>query len=123
MTLMSDGLTALHTLMNTNASVEVTYTTTSGSVSLSAVPGQMLYEQAGDGITQDLTRRNWFVLAADLVIGGNSVTPTRGDTITFSADDRTEVYAVFGDANLPHWEYTDSGHEQMEIRSVLRSTS
>jgi hypothetical protein len=123
MTLMTDGLSALHTLMNTHASVTIVYARSGSSVSLSAVPGELRYEQRGGNVVEDVTRRSWFVLSADLELNSVAITPARDDSITFVADDRTETYKVFGDDIDPPWEYTDSTHEQMEIRSILTAIS
>lgn len=121
MTLMADGLSALHTLMNTNASVTITYARSGASVELTAVPGALTYEQRGGAVVEDITRRSWFVLAADLVLNSVAVTPERDDSITYEADDRTEIYKVFGNDLDPPWEYTDSTHELIEVRSILTS--
>ena len=123
MTLMTDGLTALQTLMNANASISVTYARAGQSVTLSVVPGSLRYEQSDGVIVEDKTRRDWFILAADLILNSVTVTPQRGDTITYAASDRTEAYQVYGDSVDPPWEYTDSQHEQILIRSILRNVS
>lgn len=114
MTLMSDGLSALHTMMDTHASVSVTYTQSGIEYSISAVPGALTYEQTSGNVSRDVTRRSWFALTSEL-----SITPARGDTIEYAASDRTETYTVQGDDIEPHWEYTDSTHEMIEIRTIL----
>lgn len=123
MTLMSDGLSALHPLMNTHASVEITYARDGSSVTLNAVPGMLVNEQRGGQVVVDVTRREWFILTADLLIDNDEILPERDDSITFVVGDRTETYAVFGDVESPHWEYTDGGHEQIVVRSILRSVA
>lgn len=124
MTLMSDGLTAVHAMLDTHASIAITYTSGAYSVTLDAVPGERRKEQSGDVVGQDVTRWSWYVYASELILNGSEVLPQREATITYTNGDRTETYAVFGDDIEPPWEYEDdTTRERLLIRGVLRTVA
>lgn len=86
----------------------------SGSVSITAIPGESTHEVERDGaIIDEVRSRDFLVVADDLVIGGEKVTPDRHDTITEDGVTYT-VLALGGEA---HWRWTDPTQAMIRIHT------
>ena len=110
-------------LIEGGCGVTITFTNSTGSVSVSAVRGHRIYEQAGDQVVVDKTRQEWFVKASDLELNDAQQTPVREDTITRTIGSRTETWKIFGDDAQPPVEFFGPDRSLLLIRSILRQVA
>lgn len=69
--------------VRTKAGITVTYTTTAGSVNVTAVPGLTRYEAINeDGVTTRYWGGDYLIDVADLIVAGQPVSPAPGHKIT-----------------------------------------
>lgn len=83
---MQRGMARLASRLAARASVEITYATPDGSVTLDAVQGDTLLSLTDDlgGVRVERTDRDFLVRPSDLVIAGSRVRPARGHTVTLA---------------------------------------
>ncbi|MBN2584867.1 MAG: hypothetical protein JXL80_17515 [Planctomycetes bacterium] len=94
----------------------VTYARSDDEVSLSAVPVSPKVAVDGEGnVLVSSSSRDWLLDVADLVLNGAAVEPTAGDTIT----DTDGTWMVVADAGTREWEYLDTTHLVMRVRTKL----
>jgi membrane-associated protease RseP (regulator of RpoE activity) len=92
------------------ASVSVVYARPNvGSVTVNATPGNTPFEtQEADGVVTVIVRRDYMIATADLLIGGQTITPQPGDTITETLPGGgTATYEVTLTGNEPCWRWAD----------------
>lgn len=80
------GMARLASRLAATASVEITYTTPDGSVTLDAVLGDKLLALTDDlgAVRMERTDRDFLVRPSDLVIADTVVRPARGHTISLT---------------------------------------
>lgn len=115
---------AVKTARNTVGSA-VTYHSESGSVELTAALGWSPFE-----ITDELGRvstwrsRDFVLLAAELVIGGQTIEPQRGHYILLAAGSRVERYTVqHPDPKQPPWRYMDPTNTALRVHTARTAVS
>lgn len=124
MGLLEDGETFLNATFDETESVEVTYSVSphdaGNSVPLNATPGTPATElEPGTFTTNQSDNRDFIIQAADIVIGGNRVTPDAGHRITQVNGTDTYVYEVmdiFGDGP---WRWHGAGYTAYRIHTTL----
>lgn len=60
------------------------------------------------------TTSDWLILASNLAEDNTEFFPERGERMTSGAFE----YEVLPDSSFPHWEYFDSTHQVLRIRTV-----
>jgi hypothetical protein len=108
--LLLTGAKLLATVRGTSFSRTVTYSRGSDSVSLSAGIGQTAFDaETSHGTVETYHSRDFLVTAADLILDGDTVTPERGDQITDTDPETSEVatYEVLCVGGKPQWRYSD----------------
>ncbi len=88
---------AMHTAIRAVAAVTVTYWRAGQSVSLDAVVGATVFEiDEGNGVLVSSSARDYLVCASDLVLGGATAEPKRGDRIVETRHGVSSTYEVMG---------------------------
>jgi len=107
--MLQNGLAWLRAQRKAHASRTVTYRRGEDSVQLSATVGMTVLRLEDDyGIEQRLTRRDYLIEVADLVLAGQQVEPQAGDRIEEADGETTWVYEVMGPGGgEPDWRYSD----------------
>lgn len=95
------------------AGVAVTYSRGALSVSITKAvkfPGRK--RTSMDIVAIDTTIQNWGIAVSDLVLSGATVTPQRGDRISFTESGRVHTYEVLPDEgdSVSHLTAGDSQH-------------
>ncbi len=78
------------------------------TLQIAATIGQTVFEvDDGTGAALRVESRDFLITASDLVLGGQAVTPQRGDRITETDGDHSYVYEVMAPGDEPCWRYSD----------------
>lgn len=98
-----------------HASRTVVYRRGSSEVRLSACVGHTLLKMGQDGnIWMQWTDRDYLILAADLILGGQAIEPERGDQIEDETDNR--IYVVLAPSGEAPWRY-DAQRKMIQIHT------
>lgn len=90
-----------------NRSQSITYRRGSASVALTAVIGETQFVQEVDeAVIAQWRGRDYFIAVADLMLGGETVTPQSGDRITQTVNGTEKEYEVAGASPEPCYRYT-----------------
>lgn len=118
------AINAALTTRRSTAGVTATYARDDQEVELTVVPGSTEVE-VGDAVLANVASRisDFMFAAAALVLGGATVTPQRGDTITVELDGVTSVYVVSPFRSEPAWRYVDPAHTEIRVHTLLESRS
>ena len=120
--LIEQGARRLAAIRKANAGRIVTYCRDSASVTIRASLGQSTFALVtGDGPAIEVTRRDYFISPADLVLDGKAVTPAVGDKVQESDPDTGVVrtYEVCGPGgDSPAWRYTDRYNTDFRVHTV-----
>ena len=104
------------------AGIEITYHRGNDWSRLVAVAGKTDFKLSDEfgGIVESRSRD--FVLnACDLVVGGEQITPKRGDLIKEAVGDKTHVHEVMRpDSNEQPWRYADHGRSAIRVHTKLK---
>lgn len=106
--LLKDGLAHLTAQLRLHASETVTYARGYDTVDVPAVLGRKLLRISDEaGIRVEWTDLDFLIGADDLILGGERITPQRGDLIhvTYPYDTQTFQVTPFGDE--PPWRWAD----------------
>ena len=88
------------------------------SVDLSATVGKTVFEvDDGYGVLVRHESRDFLVLAADLVIGGEPILPQRGDRVREVQGSTTFGYEVTAPGKEPAWRYSDPYRTTLRIHT------
>lgn len=119
MTALSNAVAGQFKALQGVAGVSITYTVPgTGSVTLTAVPGQSDQQVEQDGQVISIFRtRDYLILSADLVVGGSQVKPDRHHTITESG----ETHRVLHEGGNAAWRYTDHTKTVLRVSCKERS--
>jgi len=111
--MLQDGVAFLGGQLKDHCGLSVTYYRGQSSVSITATASMHRYEVIDtDGIVTVVTSRDYVVHAADLVVGGTTITPRAGDTIkeTIGGTERTFEVMPLG---------AEAAYEPVDPDSVL----
>lgn len=101
-----------------HASCVVTYVRGSQTLEVSATIGRTTFEvDDGYGVLVQHESRDYLILAADLVLDGQSLLPERGDQVREIQGNSTFVYEVTAPGNGPCWRYSDPYRKTLRIHS------
>lgn len=118
MDLLEHGAAWLEDQRTRHLSRMVTYLRGTDSVDIVATIGQTTFEQADEyGVVHRTESRDFLVLAADLVLGGNATLPQAGDRIRETAGDQTFIYEVMAPGGEPPWRYSDPYRRTLRIHT------
>jgi hypothetical protein len=124
--ILSAGAAWLAGQLKQNASVEARYSRGPDSVVLRAALGSSLLKlDDGEGGTRiERTDADFIVAAADLVLGGATATPERGDRISYAdpAGGGTLQFDVLPYADEPVWRYSDPGRTIVRVHAKQAET-
>jgi hypothetical protein len=91
---------------------DVTYVRGAASVVVKATVGRTQYEtDDGHAVRVAFTERDFLIQAADLMLGGNVVTPQPGDRIRESQSGQVLVFEVID------WRYSDPYRQTLRIET------
>jgi hypothetical protein len=90
------------------------------SVEVAATIGETIFQiDDGAGALLRVESRDYLITAADLVLGGTSVLPQRGDQIreTDALTGQIYVYAVMAPGDEPHWRWSDPYRRTLRVHT------
>ena len=98
----------------------VAYTRGAETVAVTATRGATGWDREAPygGVRTGDRSTDWLIVAADLVVGGNTITPERGDTI--AVDGITFRVMPFGEGNQL-WAYHDRDRTILRIHTKERT--
>jgi hypothetical protein len=116
--LLKQGSDWLEAQRTRHASRTVAYQRGVGSVELAATIGRTLFEiDTALGLQERFESRDFLVLTADLVLGGNVTLPARGDRILETDGTTTFTYEVMAPGKEPHFRYSDPYRKTLRIHT------
>jgi len=118
--MLKDGSDWLQDQQKAHVAQMVTYSRGGQQLSISATIGRTEFDvDPGDGFGVRVEARDYLIHAADLVLGGVTVKPQRGDRIRETrADGDTAVYEVMSPADgEPVWRYSDDYRRRLRIHT------
>lgn len=118
--LLKTGSDWLCDQLKSHGSSEVVYTRGEDSVTVLAQRGKSEVERNDStGLVVEIERRDYLILAADLVIDGSAIEPQRGDLIEDTGDDgATRIFEVLPlIQGEPCWSWSDSYFKKRRIHA------
>lgn len=114
--MLRDGMKWLSCKLKQHASQSVVYVRGAQSVPVQATVGRtmMKLDDGYGGVRIEWTDRDYLIPAADLILGGSTTLPQRGDKIRETQGTTTYVYEVMAPGNEPVWRWSD------EHRTTIR---
>lgn len=99
-----------------HTSREVVYRRGAQTVTVRAVVGTTLLKMSDEygGIRMEYTDRDYLIRSADLIIGGEVVTPDEGDIIEDARDGHYQLMTIPGE---PSWRWSDPNHHMLRIHA------
>lgn len=117
--LLKTGIDYLHDQLKAYNSVTVTYRRAAATVSVSAVIGRTLFDNADEfNVVREKTR-DYIILQADLILSGAAVKPVKADEIDETRGGVVYTYAVLEDGDSPPYEDADDYHKAFRIHTKL----
>ena len=114
MTVQTDAVVAAYKAVRSLSGVTATYARGANSVKLKVVQGQtQLSSDYGDGVITITNSHDFLILASELILGGSSVIPLRGDTITVNGT----VFTVLTMAGEAQYRYTDQERKIIRVHT------
>ncbi len=101
----------------------VSYTRGTDSVEVHAAIGKTVFEvESGYAVLERVESRDYLVPAAELVLGGETTLPARGDRIKEADGGKTFVYEVMAPGNEPHFIFSDPYRKTLRIHTKFVGT-
>ncbi|HUU82011.1 MAG TPA: hypothetical protein VM243_00785 [Phycisphaerae bacterium] len=121
--LLKTGSDWLGAQRKAHASSEVRYVRGADPVDVQATVGRTVFEvDTGDGVVERWEARDYLIVAADLILGGEIVTPEVGDQIRETQGDKVYVYEVLAPGAEPCWRYSDPWRATLRVHTKLVDT-
>lgn len=120
--MFADALRAHCTALQAVAGESVTYRRGNSHVTITAVPGQSVFDEstgATDVVMQTKTV-DWLISPDDLKIDGNQSEPQRGDQIIRADGEKLDLLPGSGNKS---WAWSDSRKTHYRIHTVRRVAS
>ena len=96
----------------------VTYWRGEDSMAVQATIGRTVFEvDDGMGILEKIESRDFLILTIDLVLGGQTTLPQRGDRIKETQNDKVYIYEVLAPGNEDCWRYSDPYRKTLRIHT------
>jgi hypothetical protein len=122
--LLKQGSDWLEDQRHKHLSRTVTYRRGAVSVEISATVGRTTFEiDSGTGFLERIESRDYLVLSADLVLGGQATLPERGDLIVETDGSAVFSYEVTAPGTEPAWRYSDPYRKTLRIHTKLVESS
>jgi len=115
--LLQQGAQWLEGQRHEHLSHAVTYHRGDEAIELNATVGRTEFEVEREFGVERVESRDFLVRACDLVLGGLSSTPQRGDRIRESIGGQMVVFEVMAPGDEPPWRYSDPGRQTMRIHT------
>lgn len=117
--LLHFGLDWLAEQLKAHVSRTVVYRRGPDEVTVQATIGRTLLklDDGYGGVRMEWTDRDFLIHAADLMLGGNTVLPQRGDLVRESQGTTTFVYEVMAPGKEPAWRWSDVYRKMLRIHS------
>ena len=116
--LLRQGAAWLDGQRHTHLTQTVRYQREAYSVELAATIGRTEFEQADEyGVLHRIEARDYIILAADLLLGGETVLPKAGDQICETEQAAVHVYEVMASGSEPPWRYSDPYRVALRIHT------
>jgi len=121
------ALTAAFAALQATTGRTVIYTRGLNTATITAVPGQSVFEQIADQpeLRQMARAADWLVAVADLVLDDEYVEPAEGDTL-LDVDPTTGLnltYTVCAPFGAPAWQYGNQHRAHYRIHTKLTATA
>lgn len=101
-----------------HATTTVEYVRGGQSTEIAATVGKTTFEvDDGYGVLTRFESRDFLVLAAELMLGGQPVVPERGDRIRETQGTTVYIYEVTAPGKEPCWRYSDSFRKTFRIHT------
>ena len=122
--LLEAGQQWLAEQLQEHASRSVNFRRGAETIVVQATIGRTLLklEDGYGGVQMQWTDRDFLIPAADLVLGGFTVTPQRGDRITDTVGAVTSVFEVMAYGGEPPWRYSDPFGNLLRIHTKFIGT-
>ena len=116
--LLRQGSEFLQTQRHTFMTDEVTYRRGLQSVVVKATVGKSEFELADEsGFTIKTSVQDFLLMAADLILGGSTVTPKLGDQIEMTRNSISVIFEVLTLPNGECWRYSDPFGKTLRIHT------
>ena len=93
------------------------------SAEIEATIGSTAFDRTDEyGVVHRIESRDYLVAAADLVLGGEAVTPKAGDRITETGESSVHEYEVMSPGDEPAWRYSDPQRRTLRIHTKFVRT-
>lgn len=116
MATIDDDFAAVESLEDELFGDSITYSRGTNSVTITAIAAEINREvEDEDGVPVQLQRRTYEINAADLVVGGNAITPRPGDLIAESINGTTQTFEVLPLGSKPCFDWLDSQHRRVLV--------
>lgn len=90
------------------------------SSEVQASVGETKFEsELSDGVTDQLTSRDYFIAVTDYVIDDSVTKPQRGDQIVEAVNGVVQRYELLPMSGSPGWTYCDPSHTEYRIHTRL----
>jgi len=121
--LLAKGSELLDRTRRAHLSRTVVYRRGEDSVEISATIGSTAFDRTDEyGVVHRIESRDYLVAAADLMLGGEAVTPKAGDRITETGEARVHEYEVMSPGDEPAWRYSDPQRRTLRIHTKFVRT-
>lgn len=115
--LLRSGLAWLSDQLHAHASRPITYRRGAQQVALQATLGRKDFEADTHEGRLYFRANDFLVRSADLVLGGQSTRPERGDRIDVDFDGSIATFEVLAHDGIPPWEYSDPHQQTLRIHT------
>jgi len=121
--LLTQGSELIDRTRRAHLSRTVVYRRGADSVEIAATIGSTAFDRTDEyGVVHRIESRDYLVAAADLVLGGEAVTPKAGDRITETGDTSVLEYEVMSPGDAPAWRYSDPQRRTLRIHTKFVRT-
>jgi hypothetical protein len=117
--LLQSGQAWLADQLHEHVATEVQYRRGADELAVRATIGRTLLklDDGYGGVRMEWTDRDYVIRAADLVLGGNSTQPQRGDQIREVVGAQALVYEVLAPGDEPPWRWADPYRQMYRIHT------
>jgi hypothetical protein len=116
--LLKRGTNWLERMRGLHMTLPVRYCRGEQAVEVPATVGRTVFQIARDGGPfERIESRDYLVTAAELVLQGNPILPSRGDIIRETDGDSVYIYEVMAPGSEPAWRWSDDYRKTLRIHT------
>lgn len=115
--LLRQGCAWLATMFKSHAAHTVTYVRGEQTVDVLATVGSTTFDVEKSFGVQSFEARDYLVTPADLVLGGVTITPAKGDQVKETIGGTIVVYEVMAPGTEAVWGYCDAGRAMLRVHT------